>query len=552
MEVRRGTSEVAGLPFAIGGQGLRMTSSQPNLNPDAQTHLRAIGPWIDRCADVLQRPVEVVDADAPTEIARLRVPILAGRTCVGQLDVEIRDRSDAESLTPLVQLLADMLGRIVLEEDELQHRISELGAVYRVSAALAGLQDLTDILECALRSVIQVMHVKAGSIRMFDEESDELTLRAAVNLSDRYFNKGKIFAHDSNLDVRALDGEVVYVEDLRVDPHVRYPDLVEQEELRSFLSTGMVFRGRPVGVMRLYTEEVRRFSAFEQGLLRIAAQQVATAVVNAQLFEDQRSARQVQRQIRLASSVQQRMLPQQVPHWPGLDVAAENIPSLDLGGDFYDFLTLGESLGICIGDVAGKGIPAALLMASVRASLRAHAHDLYDLETIIDRTNRALFRDTRDHEFATMWYGVIDSRNFRLTYCNAGHEPVWLFRRSGQTWTVRELDHGGMVLGVDARQRFDKGLVDLRPGDILLAYSDGLTEAQNFDREMFGKTRTRESVLRVLNDRPQAAARLVLDQILWDMRRFTGLNIRSDDVTVVVARVTEAASPSLPPGVSDR
>lgn len=533
-------------------RGLNITTSETNLDPAADPIQDAIDAWIIRCAEVLGRPISHLPAEAPTDPSRIQTKILAGRHCVGHLEVIPTDENDLASLKPLVQLLADMLGRIILEEDELQHRISELGAVYRVSAALAGLQDLSDILECALRSVIQVMNVKAGSIRMFDEESDELTLRAAVNLSDQYFDKGKIFAHDSTLDLRALDGEVVYVEDLRIDPNVRYPDLVIAEELRSFLSTGMVFRGRPVGVMRLYTENIRRFSAFEHGLLRIAAQQVATAVINAQLFEDQRSARQVQRQVRLASSVQQRMLPQSVPNWPGLDVAAENIPSLDLGGDFYDFLTLGESLGICIGDVAGKGIPAALLMASVRASLRAHAHDLYELETIIQRTNIGLHRDTRDHEFATMWYGVIDSRNFRLTYCNAGHEPVWLFRRSGETWTLRELDHGGMVMGVEPKQRFDKGLADLLPGDVLLAYSDGLTEAQNFDREMFGKERLRRSMIQVLETHPDASAKTVLDQILWDMRRFTGLNIRSDDVTIVVVRVTEDAKRPLPSGVSAR
>jgi len=440
----------------------------------------------------------------------------------------------------ILQSVAALGAALGQHEDQLSHRIAELKAVYQVSSALSGIGDLESILQCALRLVIEVMDVKAGSIRLFNPATDELILRYSVNLSDKYFAKGAIFAHESELDTRSLAGEVVYVEDLALDERIRFPDLVQGEGLRSFLSTGLIFRGKPVGVMRLYTGQVRRFSEFDRNLFRAAAQQAATAIANARLIEEQRRARDVKRQVDLAGDVQRRMLPQRMPCIAGLDFAARYIPSLELGGDFYDFIDLGRNLGISLGDVVGKGVPAALLMASVRASLRAHATDIYDINEIMARTNRALVDDTHEHEFATVWYGVIDIASMRLTYTNAGHDPPFIFRRSRRrspSESFRDLRAGGPVLGIDRTAVYEKGLFDLNPGDFLVVYSDGLTDAQTFDRQRYGRERLLRAVADSFDLAPDVTASLVLNHILWDVRRFVGLNPQYDDITLVVVRI---------------
>jgi phosphoserine phosphatase RsbU/P len=210
-------------------------------------------------------------------------------------------------------------------------------------------------------------------------------------------------------------------------------------------------------------------------------------------------------------------------------VAARYVPSFELGGDFYDFINLDGHLGVAVCDVSGKGIAASLLMASVRASLRAYAQDVYDIDEIVARVNIALVRDTLTNEFATLFYGVLDPQTRRLTYCNAGHEPPLLLR-DGQ---ITRLEVGGTVVGIDPEQEYDKGVVYLQFGDTLLLYTDGLTDAQNFNGEKFG----RERINKALRETAKSTAQEAVNHILWEMRRFVGLRSSIDDTTLVVIKV---------------
>jgi phosphoserine phosphatase RsbU/P len=239
----------------------------------------------------------------------------------------------------------------------------------------------------------------------------------------------------------------------------------------------------------------------------------------------------LERQVQIAAEVQRRMMPAQPPRPRGLDIGALYVPCFELGGDFYDFIPLGDhSLGITVADVVGKGLPASLLMASVRAAMRAQADNVYDLDEIVSRVNKSMSLDMRANEFITLWYGVLDHVHKQLTYCSAGHEPAILVRR-GQ---MRDLGTGGMVIGVDPEQRYDKEVVQLEKGDVLWIYTDGVPDAMNFQGEKFGKKRMRECLLAHLGEPAEQICR----QMLWETRRFVGLNRRTDDTTMVVVKVT--------------
>ncbi|MFQ5496012.1 MAG: PP2C family protein-serine/threonine phosphatase, partial [Phycisphaerae bacterium] len=238
----------------------------------------------------------------------------------------------------------------------------------------------------------------------------------------------------------------------------------------------------------------------------------------------------VARQVEAAGQIQRRMIPASAPTIPGLGFGRVYDPSLQLSGDFYDFLELPEGrVGLVIADVVGKGLPAALMMASVRSALRGYAArpDL-DVHEVVAAVNEYMVRDTKIGEFATLVYGVFSDDGHRFRYCNAGHDAPLLFRDD----RFVELTTGGMVLGVRSQEPFEADTIELAAGDLLVLTTDGVSEAISYEGEAYGRERLYASLRKHRELDPQPLAR----QILWDVRRFVGLAEQSDDITIVVVK----------------
>ncbi|HMB94538.1 MAG TPA: SpoIIE family protein phosphatase [Tepidisphaeraceae bacterium] len=428
-------------------------------------------------------------------------------------------------------LLANALARLCYQEFQLRRRIDELTAVYNLSIMLGDVRDLPKVLERTVEAVAQIMKTKAASIRLIDEERDELVIKAVHNLSPQYLQKGPIRLSQSEIDRVALSSEgFCYVRDVATDPRTLYPADGQREGIASMLSVGMSYKGKPVGVLRVYTDHEQTFSQLRINLLKAVAAQAAAAIENTRLFNESLVAEALEKQVRMAAEVQQRMIPQTPPQIPGVELAAVYVPCFELGGDFYDFIPLPyDNVGLVIADVAGKGVPASLIMAAVRASLRAQVDNVYYLDEVVRRLNVSLHRDSKSSEFVTLFYGVLDAKNRRLTYCDAGHPPG-LILRDGK---IIELKSENMVLGVDPEQTYRQAIIDLQPNDLLLLYTDGLADAMNFKQETFGRQRIFEAF-----GHGGATAEIAAQNILWEMRRFVGLTKRTDDVTMIVARIT--------------
>lgn len=460
---------------------------------------------------------------------RSGVGIKVGGVELGKL--ELVGGQDGEEGGRFLHVMADAIEEMCRQGTELRDRIGQQNTLFELSNLLASQHDLHGVLDTLVESVVELFDLKAAGIRLLDEDKKELRVEAVCNLSAEYLNKGAILVSRSQLDQRALRGEVVYVGDLATDPSALYPEDARREGLTSFLVAGMAYRGQSVGVLRAYSRETREFTDDEKNLLHAVAQLAAAAVHSARQVKAQSEGRRIQRQVQLAADVQRQMLPAKDPVGTGYEVAGIYDPCFELGGDFYDFIELEDSnVGIILGDVVGKGVGASLLMASVRASLRAHAEDVYDLDEVMSRVNRALYRDTLDSQFATVFYGTIDTKTMRLTYSSAGHEPSILWRHG----EVKELQTGGMALGIDPGQGYDKGIEHLETGDVLLFYSDGVTDAFHFSGERFG----RERLVKALGDTHEQSAREIGHHVLWEVRRFMGLNDQTDDMTLVVVKIT--------------
>jgi sigma-B regulation protein RsbU (phosphoserine phosphatase) len=449
------------------------------------------------------------------------------KQAVGQL---MRSPGAKPAAIQFLFLLANAIARLCYQEFQLRQRINELTAVYNVTMMLSDARDLENVLQRTVKVVCEVMGTKACSVRLIDEERDELIIKAVYNLSPRYLNKGQIRLSQAKIDQQALTARgYEYVKNMEKDPRVQFPQEAKEEGIVSMLSVGMRYKGRAIGVLRVYTAHEQTFSQFQIELMKAVAAQGAAAIENARLLQESLAAQTLERQVQMAAQVQQRMVPSKPPKIEGLDLASVYVPCFELGGDLYDFIELPyENVGLVIADVSGKGVPASLTMAAVRAALRAQVDNVYYLNEAVRRINLMLCRDSSPSEFVTLFYGVLDRRNRRFTYCNAGHPPG-LILRNGQ---IIELNSDNLVLGIDPEEKYVQSLVDLKAGDTLLLYTDGLTDAMNFQNERFGKQRVIEAF------KPGGeSAEAVAHAILWSLRRFAGLATRTDDVTMIVAKV---------------
>lgn len=406
----------------------------------------------------------------------------------------------------------------------------EQALVADLAKLLSGETNLQRILDSVVADTARVMRCKYASLRLYDPQTGVLTVRAVHNLSLGYVSRPSILRSENPIDDEALRGEVVYVEDAQNDPRIRFPEVAIQLGIRSGLIAGMMYRGQPVGVLRVYSDRKQRFRRAQQNLLRAVASQAATAIVHADLVEERLRTARLEREVELAGQVQSRMVRNRSLNLGPLTAASVFDPSSHVGGDFCDLFVLGDGrLAGVVADVSGKGVPASLLMAAVRGALLSAAETTGNLGQLVTHLNRYLLREMHPSEFVTLLLLAFDPDGRRLTYVNAGHEPTLLWRAGSIT---RLLD-GGLVLGMDETEQYEQHVIPLQANDFLLAVTDGAIEAMNFAGEQYGRERLQASLQAYATLSPDQALR----QALWDIRRFVGLADRSDDLTMLGVRV---------------
>ena len=425
--------------------------------------------------------------------------------------------------------------------------------IYQLTTLVAGEFSRQEVLDKLAEAAVKIVGVKACSIRLLDEEAGDLKMRSTYGLSEEYRNKGVVSKNDPVVKA-AFAGEAVVLDDMRVDGRVKYKEATIKEGLVSQLTVAMHFKGQDIGVLRLYSPKPKRFDDDDLNLARAVASQCAVAITNARLYAKAIEGARITEQMRLAGLIQRRMIPEKAPVMQGLDIAAAYIPCFDVGGDAYDFRRISETqIIITIADVMGKGMPAAMMMSWFRGAARAYAErcmecserrgdDSYFAENsadplkLISRTraviknfNRMACDECRDGEFVTLFYAMIDVERMTVTYCNCGHEPTVLIRNG----KIVDLDKGGLVLGVDAQAEYEVGTVKLTNNDCMLFYTDGLTDAVNFDNEIWG----RDKLLAMAKKYAARSAGQMVRNILRYRRRFVGLARQIDDTSIVVAKV---------------
>lgn len=411
--------------------------------------------------------------------------------------------------------------------------------IYDITTMVAGNFSLQEVLDKLAEAAVRITNVSACSIRLLDDSEKELKMRSTYGLSEAYRNKGPVVKDDAVIR-EAFKGNAIVIDDMRNDSRIKYPLASSREGLVSQLTVAMIFKDKPIGVLRLYSPKVKRFSEDEVAMARLVASQSAVAITNAKLYSAAIKGSQMYEQMRLAGIIQRRMLPQTAPNVPGLDISATYRPCFRVGGDLYDFVEINDhTVAVVIADVIGKGMPAAIMMSMFRGELRAFLKSASScnvecVKDIVHKLNHEACRDCRDGEFITLFMAVINTDSMTLTYCNCGHEPTVMLRKGH----LFDLEEGGLVLGIKEDAEYSVTTMTIQDQDSLVFYTDGLIDAINFEHNCWG----RENMLNVLKKYNNWSAERTVKNLLRYRRRFVGLAPQVDDTSIVCVRVDKDAN----------
>jgi len=414
------------------------------------------------------------------------------------------------------------------ENVRLTRALEELSMLNELAREIGASRDSRAIMDRIIRRSLKAINAEQCVITMVSEQSLEpakTLVRAMVTSAEHE----QFHLSQNLLGWMHLNKKALLSNSPRTDE--RFRGITWDQSIGSILCVPLMIKSELKGVLTAYNKKGQGgFTEDDQRLLAIIAMQSAQVVDNARLYEEQQAYIRMQEEVRLASTIQRDLLPKAAPGIEGYDIAGRSIPAQMVGGDYFDFIPMGsDHLAICLGDVSGKGLGASLLMANLQATLRGQSLHEIPVKDRLRRSNELLYRSTDPEKFATLFYGVLDLQRHSFTFSNAGHENPYLFKKQAG---VLRLIVGGTVLGVVDHFPFEEDIVGIDPGDLLVVFSDGITEAFNTDDEQFGEVRL-ESVVRSCMAEP---AETIINRIVAAVNAFAGEAAQADDLTLVVMK----------------
>lgn len=409
-----------------------------------------------------------------------------------------------------------------------------LALISKVGITLLSSSTLEQTLEQIVSLVFEAVPADRCLLMMRDDANQELRV-AVARLRDRVGEVGEIRVSRNVMDEVVIRGRSVLTSDAQHDPRFASGTVVLQG-VRSVLAVplgvsenvfGIIYADSPIAEGRFTEDHLK--------VLTTLASVAAIRVENARLVEARLQQERLERELQLAMEIQQRFQPTAPPVVAGYEFQGISFPCYEIGGDYYDFIQRDDGrLVIALGDVSGKGTAAALLMSSLHAAIHAQTGSHDTLVETISAVNRYLSDNIPSNRFVTLFYAELDPESGALSFLNAGHNPPLIVHSAG---TVEQLASGGLPLGIKADADYREGRTTMQLGDVLVIYSDGVTEAASPNGEEFGPTRLYEVVSRNVD----ASAAGIRDRIESALTKFSQGTQAADDITlVIVKRQTEA------------
>jgi serine phosphatase RsbU (regulator of sigma subunit) len=397
-----------------------------------------------------------------------------------------------------------------------------VAALIRAGQELSGHRPLDELFELILELSIQAVGAERGVLMTL--EGDDLVVRSV---------RGEGFRISSAVRDRVLKERAsLLVRDTALDEAFKSRDSIVGQQVQSVMAVPLQTNDKVIGLINVDSRSFARpFTPDDLDLLTVLANVAAIRIENQRLAQVEIQKQLISRDLEQAAEIQRRLLPREAPVVPGYEIAGHNLPCQTVGGDYFDFFPYVDGrIGLVLGDVAGKGMPAALLMTALKGGVQVllgEAPD--DVPSLMSRLDRVVAGNFPRNRFVSLFFGLLDPASGELTYCNAGHNPPFLVRADR---SIERLTSCGTILGIFPDQGYEVKRTRLEPGDVLTLFSDGVTEENNPGGEEFGE----ERLARLLLAKGPGGAVGLVEGIRQAVLAWAAGAMATDDVTVVVAR----------------
>ena len=451
------------------------------------------------------------------------VPVFTDR----QIEMATFSCSYIANLINNENLVQDLEG----SSERMQKMLKEMVTLHEITHALESSDNLESLLEYIMQKSQNVMSAEAASLMLVLEESNELEFKVTLGPKAQEVKPFRLPIGKGIAGWVAQTGEAVLIPDAYTDP--RFDPSFDKRsgfKTNSMLCVPMIHQSKVVGVMTLLNKlDGKPFNENDQNLFTIFASQAALSIENARLLFAAIEKERLDKELQVASEIQNLLIPQEIPQSNYLEISAEYIPCKEVGGDFYDIIKLDENRFIfVVADVSGKGIPGALVVSNMQATLRAFLEYSDDLLPVVSKLNEAIIRQTTTDRYITFFIGLYDHKESKLTYINAGHNPPLLFNKKGE---MQELKTGGIFIGFMPWE-YEMDEISFNKDDTLVMYTDGLVEAMDSEEAEFEMTGLKKTIKESISVPTEKLKEEIIDRV----NDHIGAVPLSDDFTLLISR----------------
>jgi len=412
--------------------------------------------------------------------------------------------------------MSDHTQQLEQENTRLKRAVDELSVLNEIATAISSTQSLELIIDKMVQKCVKHLHVQQAVVNLLDEKAKVQQLNTMVRRADT--SHIIPFRLDTELTGWMIKNQKALLSnDLKSDKRFHYTDQ-DDVGIKSVLSVPLCMKGQIIGVITCFNKKSEEgFDAEDQRLLSIIATQSAQTIDNARLRDKEQDLICMEEELRFACEIQTGLLPKCKPELKQYEVTGISLPARVVGGDYFDYIQIDENrCAFCLGDISGKGLPAAVLMANLQASIRGLVLSDPLPHRCLAHANTMMYRNTAPNKFATFFYGILDQKAHEFTYGNAGHNRPVLVSATGQT---KELQTAGLALGFLELTSYTSESVQMQKGDSLVVYSDGVTEAMKSE---------------LLKSSCDQSAQEIQNQIVAAVQDHAQHQPQSDDITLMI------------------